>query len=955
MNNQGVVWSTRGIPPATASPALSIARSVGGGCTGSSKWIAPQMPALGDSLLRGFSERWTFLALMLASVFLVASCVGTSETLESSNLTQSSTDVSDTSTGVSDTLTVEPGEQSELGLPPTVSPFPDAGEPNPPAPQTSEDETPVSTADVEPASSTSSGEQHVSLRPKSNDGASDLLDHWGHRHRDLITSRLSEATAPGSDVADVEDPFEFGRKTVAASYEFDLQDEEDIDVLGQRRGVIYGRWTDGPADALSIEFDLQYATVDLQNNRQFRAALERAGKVWSHRISDTWQDWERSWGESRGRLIGNYGADGREIRVGAGGETSNELVIYVTAVNLSGDMAGLAGPRSLRSDVDWEPHTGAIAFDKDYVEEADEASLFRTMVHEIGHVLGAWEGREFMQRYAPYTDSAEGTWNGPNVVEVYGDPAPFQDKEDAHGWHDGERSPEAENFDLGHSGVCASVMAYCGTSAAQPAFLPAPIDFAFLADLGLTIRPDSDRPETYGLSGWLDHSAFSISVSRELDVSLADPQARYFINTGSWGDQDTVDLLWADAHVIGSQSTGNLANSFPLFETVRYAGGLIGTAVDVPGLPPVYGDANLSIDLNNQSEDNLTGKASFTSLKTVYNGERDDFGDGSLHYPIVVADNGISHEVTGVLLAADFYGSRHQEIAGTLDDSRAGLLASFGAKHDENPTHFDVIKEADYFRGMTYQRDYGSEGGRWYVYRCGSESTCERTRNNENSWYSVSAADDHLSQDNVGIWTASWGDWLSEDLHADHEAIRIVRRYDSGTDGGTGRFQQDGYFGTMEHAAFGTGFYSFVDWDWPDGERSHFYDVGAGFYGDLSGTRPRESVTWNGGMLGYEWGLDTGEDPFLEGHARVRASLYSNLVDIDFWNVYSIDRERSLANFGFDGISLASDGTFEDFDDGPVRGAFFGPAHEEVAGTFHKNDNNVTGSFGAVKLDSGSS
>ena len=110
-------------------------------------------------------------------------------------------------------------------------------------------------------------------------------------------------------------------------------------------------------------------------------------------------------------------------------------------------------------------------------------------------------------------------------------------------------------------------------------------------------------------------------------------------------------------------------------------------------------------------------------------------------------------------------------------------------------------------------------------------------------------------------------------------------------------------------------------------------------------------MTWNGGMLGYEWGLDTGEDPFLEGHARVRASLYSNLVDIDFWNVYSIDRERSLANFGFDGISLASDGTFEDFDDGPVRGAFFGPAHEEVAGTFHKNDNNVTGSFGAVKSD----
>ena len=669
--------------------------------------------------------------------------------------------------------------------------------------------------------------------------AGDPLDHWGHRHRDLIAAQLSPATAPESDAADVGGLLDVAGKLGTEPLEPDLQDDEAIDVLGQRRGVTYGRWTDGSADTLSIEFDLQYAPKAMQDDWHFRAALERAGKVWSHRISDTWQEWERMWNEAKGPLIGNYGDDGRQIYVERGGETSTGLVIYVTGVDLAEDFAGWGGPRSYYPGDDWEPHTGAIAFDRDYVEEADEASLFRMMVHEIGHVLGAWEGSEFMERFAPFTDSVSGTWTGPNVVAVHGGPAPFQDDDDAHGWHDGERRHEAENFDFGHSGVCTSVMAYCGTSAGVPAFLPALIDIAFLADIGLSIKLPVDQPETYGLSGWMDHSAFSISVSRELDVSLADPQARYFINGGRWTDLDTVDLLWADAHVFGDQSTGNLANSFPLLETVRYAGGLIGTAVDIPGLPPVYGDANLSIDLGDQSEDDLTGKASFTSLTYLYDGTEYYFGDGSLHYPIVVADNGISHEVTGVLLAADFYGSRHQEIAGTLDDSRAGLLASFGAKHDENPTHFDVIKEADYFRDMTYQRDYDSEGGRWYVYRCGSESTCERTRNNENSWYSVSAADDHLSQDNVGIWTASWGDWLSEDLHADHEAIRIVRRYDSGTDGGTGRFQQDGYFGTMEHAAFGTGFYSFVDWDWPDGERSHFYDVGAGFYGDLSGTRPR--------------------------------------------------------------------------------------------------------------------
>ena len=62
-----------------------------------------------------------------------------------------------------------------------------------------------------------------------------------------------------------------------------------------------------------------------------------------------------------------------------------------------------------------------------------------------------------------------------------------------------------------------------------------------------------------------------------------------------------------------------------------------------------------------------------------------------------------------------------------------------------------------------------------------------------------------------------------------------------------------------------------------------------------------------------------------------------------------MDGERSLPNFGFDDIPLSSDGTFDGFDEGNVEGAFFGPSHEEVAGMFQKNDNNVIGSFGAVK------
>ena len=71
----------------------------------------------------------------------------------------------------------------------------------------------------------------------------------------------------------------------------------------------------------------------------------------------------------------------------------------------------------------------------------------------------------------------------------------------------------------------------------------------------------------------MDHSAFTVSVFRELDVSLADPQARYFNNSAPWPDLETVDLLWAEADAFGMQSTGSLAGSFPLAGTVRYAGG----------------------------------------------------------------------------------------------------------------------------------------------------------------------------------------------------------------------------------------------------------------------------------------------------------------------------------------------------------------------------------------------
>ena len=133
---------------------------------------------------------------------------------------------------------------------------------------------------------------------------------------------------------------------------------------------------------------------------------------------------------------------------------------------------------------------------------------------------------------------------------------------------------------------------------------------------------------------------------------------------GDWDNKGAVES-GAGAPALGS---GGLRG------TVRYVGGLIGTAVDIQCLPPVYGDASLSFGL-----EDLRRKASFTSLETEHDGGRYVFAGGSLHYPIAVTADGMVDDASGVSLAADFYGPRHEEVAGTLDDTRACLLASFGA------------------------------------------------------------------------------------------------------------------------------------------------------------------------------------------------------------------------------------------------------------------------------------
>ena len=179
--------------------------------------------------------------------------------------------------------------------------------------------------------------------------------------------------------------------------------------------------------------------------------------------------------------------------------------------------------------------------------------------------------------------------------------------------------------------------------------------------------------------------------------------------------------------------------SFPqegAFGRIWYAGGMIGAAIDFEGMPPVTGDASLSVDLGT-----LHGAASFTSLAVHADGTTEPFAGGVLHYPFELSDNAIVGTNSNSTLLADFYGPGHEDVAGTLHDARAGLLASFGATVDDRPDREDVIASANYLGGLSRRNSSSDEDhGIRVQYQCNPELACN-VRRYLGEWTAVTRED----------------------------------------------------------------------------------------------------------------------------------------------------------------------------------------------------------------------
>ena len=413
-----------------------------------------------------------------------------------------------------------------------------------------------------------------------------------------------------------------------------------LEIVGERDGITYAQWKGGPAGGLDIDFYWEFAPGF---SARERAMVERAGKEWAYRLDDT--------------------IDGPHThRAGWQLPTTGELVtedihskdLTVIMYTFDGHLSsGGTWLEDVTEDA-YKPWLGTIHI-VDNDRRRGDAWFRHIAAHEIGHNLGI---TEYLKDRAPpgilqYFDFTNGTFNGPAAVRANGGrPVPFQ-------WLDADRrtvppgTPGAE-IDYGHPAPCPMILSYCG----DPVTTPHELDFAFLDDIGFSVRPASVRaePETYGYGAWGEWSAWGVGAARLL--------------------QGTRDALVASADAFGIAPAGALAENADLTGTVSWSGSLLGVDLErSAAFAPVTGSAALTVDLAT-----LDGQASFDNLRVGTHDAAAAFRRSSLSYAISVEGNGFA-DAAGHLQGA-FFGPAHQEMAGTLDDRTPGveLLAGFGGK-----------------------------------------------------------------------------------------------------------------------------------------------------------------------------------------------------------------------------------------------------------------------------------
>ena len=267
-----------------------------------------------------------------------------------------------------------------------------------------------------------------------------------------------------------------------------------------------------------------------------------------------------------------------------------------------------------------------------------------------------------MGPHEDYFDEEAGTFNGPHAMAANGgNPVPYQ-------WIDDEYQPvpavtPGAMIDFGHIEPCDSIMSYCNPGG-RVRVKPSELDVAILRDLGYdTVSArEASEPEVYGYGAWATYSVWGAGVERIITYHESGNSLRITDCLSGHADAFGMmpDATFADAH------TGMPGSA-------TWIGSLLGVDIGRAMLPPVFGNAAMTVDLAD-----LDGTLAFSNLMIAVDGEVRGFRRSSLDYAINVTGNGFSGGA-GVVHGS-FYGPGHEEMAGVLDDRSAGvnLIAGFG-------------------------------------------------------------------------------------------------------------------------------------------------------------------------------------------------------------------------------------------------------------------------------------
>lgn len=101
-------------------------------------------------------------------------------------------------------------------------------------------------------------------------------------------------------------------------------------------------------------------------------------------------------------------------------------------------------------------------------------------------------------------------------------------------------------------------------------------------------------------------------------------------------------------------------------------------------------------------------------------------------------------------------------------------------------------------------------------------------------------------------------------------------------------------------------------------------------------------------MVGRDVSASASRGNEIRGNADLTIGDFADpRIDVAFTNISDVDAGRRRADMTWEGVPVRGGGFSTGSDGNSVQGQFYGPNHEEVGGTFERDQ--VMGAFGATR------